>query len=84
MNKRQKKNHKKEHFKKSWRLKKDFLQEVYSNWVFLIKQEFTRWRKVAGLVDLCLFRLLGFHDEDTMSSRTMVYFVLHKNVTVLL
>lgn len=75
---------KKEHFKKPWRHKTDFLQEVYSNWVFLIEQEFTRWRKVVGLADLCLFRLLGFHDEDTMRSRTTVYFVLHKNVTVLL
>lgn len=40
---------KKEHFKKPWKLKKDFLQEGYSNWVFLIKQEFTRWRKVVRL-----------------------------------
>ena len=57
---------------------------MYSNWVFLIKQKFTRWRKVAGLGEVCLFRLLGFHYEDTMRSRTKVYFVLHKNVSVIM
>lgn len=41
-------------------------------------------KKGSKAGDLCLFRLLGFHEEDTMRSRTMVYFVLHKNVTVLL